>query len=112
MSEEIDLNAIVGFVYSIQTEDELQVIQRAINARFKLIRENKAQKNLATLMPDTAVRFTNLKPAYLNLAKGTIVSVKDNGSFLVKIDDGPESFRARKRYGAQVGVPASCIIPL
>lgn len=110
-------DAIVAAVRAISheaTNDDLNLLVSAINARRKTLRSQRMLVNQASLnSPGTRVETVGLRPKYLSGLHGTVIPGRAHraGDILIKIDEADRYFvTGRGRFNLDaLSVPASAL---
>ena len=91
-------------------DDELNVINDAVHARRKLLRQHDAEEARLTLQVGDRGTLTGLRPQYVNGAEVEIIEPPARTRVLVKIlTPNP---RIAARFGGAVKIPLTSFVPV
>jgi hypothetical protein len=99
-------------------DSQLDIIQQAIVARRKTLRQEQITRNRILLTPGTRVKLTTIKPQYLSNQKGTVVDAESAEHLLLRRGNNPDFVPVRldagrvRRFGPIVFAPLAAVAKL
>jgi len=103
---------VIGAIAMGELDANIDELQRAITARQKIVRTNRAETITASVKKGDRVRLTGISPKGLNGATGTVQSVTRSRVHVVidkEFAGVSGRFGASIGFGMPLGVPAACI---
>jgi hypothetical protein len=105
MKPVIPTSPVIAAILAGEHDNDIEAINRALNARVKAIRDLRAAEVVATLKVGDTVRFNHtIRPSYLQGLEATVVRF-DRAKIVVEITDK----KVASRYAGAIRCPAGVL---